>query len=429
MSKKARLILFLICLILFLIIAPLIVFYSLGYRIQWDPLTGGIKISRTGGLFLNVWPNQAEVYLDSELKKETDFFFGSALIENLLPQKYKIQVRRSGFHPWEKQLEIEEKKVTAAKNIILFPQNPNFTVVGKDIEQFWFLADERKIIIKEISKTEGWALKLYDLERELKSHLARERDFYQGGADLLELEFSEDSKNISLEIGLKEQIKCFLLNIERIPPLITEEKKDSLPLENIITYQKFNEEVYYLGDLGHLFKTDKTFKPKTKLTEVPFSILPETEYKLEIFEDFIFLKEDKTLYFFNVVSKSFEKFFEPTNALKLSPDSKKIVYFSDYEIWILFLKEKESQLPKEAGEKVFLMRLSEKIQDVSWLNSDYLIFTVENKIKITEIDERDKINIIDFAQFEQPEVSFNQTNKKIYLLGNNVLYSSEKLLP
>ena len=72
MEKRTRKILFLICLFLFLSITPIAVFYSQGYRIDWDPPAGGIKISLTGGLFLRIWPKQVNIYLDSKLKKKTD---------------------------------------------------------------------------------------------------------------------------------------------------------------------------------------------------------------------------------------------------------------------------------------------------------------------------------------------------------------------
>jgi hypothetical protein len=63
------------------------------------------------------------------------------------------------------------------------------------------------------------------------------------------------------------------------------------------------------------------------------------------------------------------------------------------------------------------------------LNSDYLIFTTAKKIQISEIDERNRINIVEFAQFEEPEIFFNKTNKKIYILSKGIFYSSENLLP
>ena len=132
MTKRTRTILFLICLFLFLLIAPLAIFYSQGYRFDFDSK----KITQTGGLFLKVFPKSAEIYLDGKLKKKTDFFFGSILIENLLPKKYKIEIKKEGYFTWEKNLEIREKEVTEAKNVILFPENSNFTILTKGVKKF-----------------------------------------------------------------------------------------------------------------------------------------------------------------------------------------------------------------------------------------------------------------------------------------------------
>ena len=435
MTKKTRTVLFLICLFLFLLIAPVTIFYSQGYRFDIDSK----KITQTGGLFLKIEPKQVEIYINGKLKKKTDFFFGSALIENLLPKKYKVEIKKEGYHPWEKNLEIKEKQVTEVKNIVLFSENPTFNILTAGVKNFWFSPDEKKIILFEESEM-GWALKLYDLEKNVKSQLIEERDFYSKGADLLNLEFSEDSNEIYLDIGMKEKEKYFTLKLNKFPPTLTE-REIATSSENIIASQVFNGDSYYLDKSGYLFKNEE------RLTENPFPVkvdsnppttLPSsgrapTEYVLEIFQNFVFLRENQTLYQFNPDLKSFEKFFENINFLKISPDLKKIVYFSNSEIWILFLKEVVSQPIKKSGEKVFLVRLSEKINDVFWLNSDYLVFNTGNKIKVAEIDDRDRINMVDIAEFPPtingggPEIFFSQSSKKLYILSNGNLYTSETL--
>ena len=83
MTKKMRKILFLLCLFLFLLIAPTAILYSQGYRLDFE----NKKFTQTGGIFLKILPKQVEVYLDGKLRDKTDFFFGSILIEDLLPKK------------------------------------------------------------------------------------------------------------------------------------------------------------------------------------------------------------------------------------------------------------------------------------------------------------------------------------------------------
>ncbi|GAI29835.1 unnamed protein product, partial [marine sediment metagenome] len=271
-----------------------------------NPPAGGIKITQTGGLFLKIVPKQVEVFIDGKLKKKTDFFFGSVLIENLLPKKYKIQIKKEGYYPWEKNLEIKEKEVTETKNIVLIPENPNFSILTKAVKDFWVSPDERKIILSEDYK-QGWALKLYNLEKDVKSHLIEEKDIYSKGADLLDLEFSSDSKEIFLEVGMEKQIKHFILEIDKIPPVLAESEEPLPPFENTLTYKAVGQDIYYLNNLGHLFKVDERSLISTnrsalvneeKLTEKLFPVRLETEYALEIFQDFVFLREGQTLYQF-----------------------------------------------------------------------------------------------------------------------------------
>lgn len=425
MTRKTRKILFFIYLFLFLLVAPTAIFYSQGYRFDFSPPAGGKIITQTGGLFLKILPKQVEIYLDGELEEKTDFFFGSILIEDLLPKKYKIEIKKEGYYPWEKTLEVKEKEVTEAKNVILFPENLNLTILFKGVENFWFSPDQRKLILKESNppagREKGWALKLYELDKDVKSHLIAEKDISPVEADLLDLKFSEDSKEISLEVGAAEQIKYFTLTLNKTLPLLIEVELPLPPFENVVTHEEVNNDIYYLDNFGHLFKNER------RLTENPFSVRPETEYELKIFQDYLFLRETETLYQFNYSSKSFEKIFEGIRDLKISPDAKKIVYSSDYEIWILFLKDESPQ--KKAGNKIFLMRHSEKIRDCLWLNSRYLVFNVGDTIKISEIDERDKINVIDIGELKNPRIFWNKVEKRLYLLSEGNLFRSRALLP
>jgi len=394
MAKKTRTTVFLICLLAFVLIAPAAVLYSQGYRIDFNPPAGGIKISRTGGLFLKVVPKQAEVFLDGKLSKKTDFFFGSVFIENLLPQKYKVEVKKEGYHSWEKTLEVKEKEVTEAKNVVLFPRDVSFNLLFGNLEQFWLFPDGKKIILMEQEETD-WTLEIYDLDKKIKNHLINNDDFAKQ-VRLAGLNFSEDSKTIYLEINSGKETEYFsLTELDKTEPLLSETEPLLPTAENIVAYRENGSDIYYLDEAGHLFKNGE----RLSAAAPAFAPIQETEYNLEIFRNFIFLRDEKenNLYKFNNDLAVFEIFFENAEALKVSPDNEKLAYFSNYEIW-LFLPKNGN---KGMTEKIFLTRLSEKINDVFWLNSDYLILTTEDKIKICETDNRDRLNIIDLFEMKK----------------------------
>lgn len=427
MKRKIRIFLFLSCVILFLLLTPFLVLHSQGYRIDWAKK----RITQTGGIFVKAVPKQVEVYLNSKLKKKTDFFFGSALIENLIPREYKVVVKKEGFHSWEKTLEVKEKEVTSVKNIILFPKNVSFEILISDIEDFWSLPGEKLILKTKVKVKNGWALKLYDLKNQVLTHLIEGVDIHPE-ATLISLSYlSENPQKIILEIGMREQLRKFLLDITKTPPILTEmEKEKKLPENSILTYFKNkNGDIYYLDIQGNLFKTTENFETKAQLTKISHQVLPETEYKLDVFQEFIFLKEGEKLYIFDKDSKSFKKFFQELRGLRLSPDSKKLVYFSSNEIWIFYLKDAVNQPFKKAGGKDFLLRLSEKIKEASWLDSYHLIFTTEKNVKVAEIDNRDRVNVIEIAEFEKAKIFFNKKDSRVYLLSQEKLYRSSPLLP
>jgi len=490
MTRKTKNILFLILLILFLTAAPLTVFYSLGWRFDWKTK----RAIQPGVFYFKVWPKNVQIYLDGELKEKTDFFFGSVLIENLLSKKYDVEIKKEEFHIWKKTLEIKKGEVTEAKNIVLIPENPNFTVMIKKTKDFFFSPDGKKIILREEDdKNQSWALKLFELDKNVKSHLIDERDISKGevhpvrdsenggetqtkgisnGVQLFNLKFSPNSKTVLLKVQTKENLIYYLLEIDKTPAVLTsldflnssaeevyfnpenprklftllpptaetgkgggelnevdlvDQKISLTPLKDIISCSIFNESIYYLNSSGFLFNTDLSFNQEERLNIIAFPLKKKAKYKITASNSKILLEEDDTLYIFNRDKKSFQKFFESVKNFKFSSDSKKLVYFNDYEIWVLFLEKKYGQPQKEAGEQLFITRFSEKIDNVFWYTDHYLIFNAGDKLKIAEIDDRDKINIVDLAEFKNPEIFW--ANKKLYVLSEENLYVSVELTP
>ena len=185
--------------------------------------------------------------------------------------------------------------------------------------------------------------------------------------------------------------------------------------------------IYYLASSGYLYKSENNLSNKEALNENPVPVEKNLDCKIIIIKDLIFLKTGEKLYLFNSENRNFEPLLDKYNQLKLSPDSEKITYLSNFEIWILFTSEQKIQPYRKNGEKMFLTRFSEKIEDVFWLSPYYLIFKVGGQIKIAEIDDRDRINISDLFDIDDAEIYFNAFNKKLYILNNEELSYSEAL--
>ena len=465
MTKKNRTILLISVAILFFLITPLIILYSQGYRFDFETK----KFFQTGAFSFKVWPQGAWVFLDNKLTKKTDFLFGTIYIDNLLPKKYRVKIKKEGYLIWEKTLEIKEKWVTDNKNIFLVPENPQFNSLKEGVGSFFLSPDGKKAILKK-NEEENWALILLNLEKNISSPLFEKGDFSEKDetVNFIKLNWSSDSRKFLLEttagenkyfiVEINGESNIFPLNFLKInftdvsfgprdsqiifltqnlmegSNLFTidyKEKSLSGPiLNNFLTFEIFNNSLFWLDDKGYLHQSDLSGREIGLLNREPFALDLNSQLQLIIFsENKIFLKTEGKLYFFDQGSQLFDKVSEEVREVKISPDSKKVVYFTDHEIWLLFLEKIEEQPQREKGEKIFLARFSEKIEDVFWYTSHYLIFSVSDKVKTAEIDNRDKVNIYDLTGFSSPEIFWNQYDKKLYILSQRNLFSSEKLLP
>ena len=425
MKQKHRKPLFISFLLIFFILAPVLILRSQGYRLDIQ----NRKIIQTGGFYFEILPKQASIYLDDSLIRKTDFFFNSVLIENLLPKKYNVKIMKDGYVAWEKNLEIREREVTEAKNIMLFPQDIDLAMVSNKVKNFWVSPNEEKIVWEEV-KDNTWSLKLYNLKKELKSHLIEEDDISRNGADLIDLEFSQNEGIIHFEVIASEQLKRYSLNTSEGYSSLEEIIKPQIK-ESIVAYQSFNGENYYLDNKGDLYKTREDLSKqiitsKEKINDTPFPLEKETYHELYVFPNFIFLKENFFVYVFNAETKSFEKFSENIKDFKISPDSRTIAYFFDTEVWILPIEKTKLY---EAEKSVFLVRFSKSIQDIFWINSSYIALNMKDGIKISEIDVRDHLNIIDLEELQSPEIFWSPASKRFYNLIEESLWQSKELIP
>ncbi len=512
MKQKTKKIFFLILTVLFLITVFSVVSYSFGWRI--DLKTG--KITRPGAFYFKVSPRNVSIYINGRLKKKTDFLFGSSLIDNVMPGKYDVKIKKDGYYSWRKTLNIKPSQVTDAKAITLITKNPKIKFISDNSEIVFFSPTKEKFIIEEFSpKTNdpdynennneinnSWSIKLFNIKENLKSQIISEKEIIEKipdcylkqkekkTANLLDVESCPNSDKILLKISSnvsycqeKNHIYYFLLDIDKTPPklsflsalekenglenvyfnnqnqkeliLVTKEKKegnnkDNLPsnkfeikilsltnkkisdpfLKNIIAWKITDKNIYYLDSSGFLFKENLFSRKQEKINTSPLDLRNDNlnnKIEIKVGNRNIALKKGNSLY---VLSQEgfFEKISNNIKNFEFSPDFKKIAYLNEHSIWILYLRKKYDQPEKERGEKTFLTRFSENISNLSWYNNSYLIFNVGQKIKIAEIDDRDKINIVDLPNsYKSTTKNISPVKEKIFWDNlNNTLYITTK---
>ena len=141
----------------------------------------------------------------------------------------------------------------------------------------------------------------------------------------------------------------------------------------------------------------------------------------------ILIQEGNSLYYLGK-NRSFKKISDDFKDFKISPDAKKIAIFSNHEIRIFFWEDILDQPQRKEGDLIFLTRFSDGILSLDWLNSDYILFNTDSKVKISEIDNRDRLNIIDIGDYKNSRIYFEKKLNEILLLSENSLFVSNILM-
>lgn len=136
-DRVMRMIAFYFSVALFFVLLPITLSYSLGYKIDYK----AFKIYKTGILYINTTPAGASIYLGGRLNPNVT----PAQIEELKPGPYKLELRRDGFYPWERELVIRPNMVTRADRIVLFPVKQDMKVLSEREISDFTISDRNQI--------------------------------------------------------------------------------------------------------------------------------------------------------------------------------------------------------------------------------------------------------------------------------------------
>lgn len=115
LSVKTRKRVLYVLLVLFVILTPMLIGYSKGYR-----LDDAFDLVQTGGIYLHSDVANTSVYIDDEFIENNGAFLRNTLIQNLLPNRYyAVYVEHDMYQSWQKVLFVQPKLVTEARVLML----------------------------------------------------------------------------------------------------------------------------------------------------------------------------------------------------------------------------------------------------------------------------------------------------------------------
>ncbi len=417
MLKQTRTILFYLLVVIFIIITPMVLFYSEGYRFDFETN----KIIETGGFYIKTSPEEVTISINDKIKKITSTFSRNVLIQDLTPKTYNIKISKTGYFTWEKNLEITEKKVSEL-DITLFKEsyekkliNENLLnvyeiedgfIIEKDTGYYYYNPENNKeeLITKDID---------WDNVQIIKNDLLARKDDAYSLISLTDLNEFEESNQGSFKKD----------NLDNLYYLIENNlyKNQKIIKTEVDLYELNNNTVYYFRD-GFLYRDN------AKLITKEFPFEENKTYELIFLSDLIFLNENKEKLYL-LENEEFKKIITLNNYFEYSEWDGKILINTGNEIWVYFSKETYYPEFVEKNNLKLIARFQDKVKDLHFINDKYYIFTKDDKLIVSELDYRDKINIFTIASnSENSSIFFNYDNKTIYIFEDNKLYSISKIL-
>ncbi len=441
MTKKSRKALFYTSLLIFLIASPIVIMYSLGYKLDIQEL----KLQKTGGFFIKIDYKSYDIYINDKLKKgveESIFSQQGVLIPNLIPKTYKVTIKKDGYIPWEKRLQVKSGLVTEIKNITLIPKNLQLKLIDKNVDDFILSDSKNQIAYKKenflyIKNTESESneikkikipeenLSFFDFPNKNTLFLKNKDKIYKIDANtknIYSINIPGNTKKIKVDSNNTNFVYILFEN-DLFKIDIQNNKKEKIAQKITNFYLTKDSIVYTTQFPANFYKKEKnsekiqqlTFNPISKLSD-DFKIIKNNSNPIGI------LNPNKNLLLFDYETERFINLANDIKDAKISDDGSKILYRKNNEIYIYYLSATYPK--KEPKETVLIGRFSDKIEDASWLNdnNNYIFLKLSEKLILTEIDLRGQRNSYKIAE-QVKKYIYSESQKAVYFTTkNNNLY-------
>lgn len=446
MSILVRRIIVIIFFIGFFIASPILIFYSSGYRYDFQKN----KILKTGSFYFISSPDNAEIYLNNEYQNKTT---PDRLLYKL-PNDYNIRIEKQDYFSWSKKLKIESKLTTFADDIRLFPVNEPQLFVENKINIFE-LSPSKNILLYSINDglwEELWTFNLNNKQKTLlyRSTLETELKFISWSAaenkiliqkknnyfiietgnsntitdlsQVTNLKFSSlkwDTKNQDYLYGINNN-NLFLIDIDSLYPPQKILTFDDFVIRNFLVKQSTIFAIKQNQGNTYLEKFD--WDPNSQTTQKTNNIIKLTNADYEFqtcYNQKICFSDINTNEFF-ILEPDLKNIVQNITEVEgFDWKNNNLLHYNNFEIWSTDLLANSNN---EASN--LITRFGDQIKKAAWLPRDeYVVFLINNQIKIIELDKRDKQNIVEYSSVENISDFFVTKDGKniIFLVQNNDL--------
>lgn len=469
MIHRFRSLLFFLFTGIFFITAFSVLFYAFGYRFSFDR---GIFIY-TGSITIKPNPDTVSIKVDNELipEKRLGLLNNSIHIGGLAPGEHFIEISAPGYRPWTKKTVVQSGFSTEFWNVLLSRED-YAPIAIPDTERAIKIFPALKEQLLAVAKKNGseFSIDTLDTGTGESERVFSASDAVFSPEDPENIEWTPDSDKLIIPLK-KDGVRAYsIVDIEtkearslealakRSSPLraprwdpttrnflffmagttlyrIDTETPDALAIairENVASYDVSGRNLYYMeSDNGTVYRipTDEPGAEPTQITSSPLPADPDAthDYSLVVYDESRLAILDRSageLFVFNrdVREKPFKALGGSVRGMQFSDDGKKLLFFSDNEISVYFIRVWEAQPAREADTVMQIARFASPLRSVQWTEDyEHVLFSLNGSVKMIELDSRDQRNLTDIASFPAPlaQILSRFEENKVYFVRSD----------
>ncbi|MDI6717756.1 MAG: hypothetical protein QMD86_01770 [Patescibacteria group bacterium] len=412
MHQKKRLILFYSFCALFAAAGTIIVFYALGWRLNFD----NFKIQKIGAIYIKTQPRDVVIKINGKVYPDFSSVIQSGtLVSDLLPKTYRVEIEKERYSSYNKTLKVQPSAVEEIINIVLVPKNPKIEKIFLSIKGNVIIdvSNDGKFIIKN---TENGSFYLYDISKPSSTLNIKIAISNIKKSAIIKNAVFVPFKTSQLIVDDNDILKLFDFENSKLETISGAAETWTLVNPNLYIIETNNK------NSRALYSFNLIFKAKTIIADLPKEISKLDKIKISGNNIAALSSANGNLYILKN-SRSPEKISRNVKLFAFSPDNKKIAILkNDGLINVLFLEDFNSDIKKKAGDVInFSLSDMSKIKNLEWRkDSFHLLVDYGYAVKLVEIDDRPELNSADIISGIS-SYYYNNENNIFYFIENNAL--------
>lgn len=440
MTRKARRLLFIWAVALFVLLSTGVLVFAFGFRYDFQ----NKSLVKTGSIVLK--PNvESQIFINNKLEGSTSFLNSTFSKKRLLPGTYSVKVVKDKYFTWEKKVEVKEGLVSDFSHVILFNRHPaeppvvakkapfsfdklsgQMVYLEKGVLSFYNLNEEQPFFRTEPIFLDQANLKIiwgvgtkealaYDQTKTVYFNLNNKTFRFLGSPKQFSLTAS----------SLREGQLYFLKPVAKpllgqdLVSLSLSQLKTKVISKHIVSFLIAKDEIFAVsGHPNRFLKMGLDGSNEKILGELNLDGLGGlTVRRVENRDETYFVLIGSGLYSFK--ESKLDLLAKNVRDFSISPNNNILGWHTDREFFVEWLKDTDYQPLKKAGEKE-LVAAAGNILGFNWYkNSDYVFLESAGSLKAIEVDLRGGANSFSLFNLSAEERAwYDLSQNKIFKLSS-----------